>query len=186
MMFDDNGTPPGFEPNESQSMRYELDVLATDVTDVVGSTGGWLYDQVMAGWDVTVLLAAQHDVRPLHILGAKVVDLRDALTGPPRRPAAIAAPTALYRRDRGAREAVRSAIERGQVEITLWGHNCPRELSRLLTSTAHELSWSARVFKTRALAVAAGSAELVPPIEVFRTVTRNRHSMSGLFVVNLQ
>ncbi|WP_126315880.1 hypothetical protein [Mycobacterium neumannii] len=154
--------------------------MADDVTDLVGSAGGWLYDRVMAGWDVTVILSAQEDVRPIQILGAKFMDLRGALTGPPRQPAAIAIPAALYRRELSAREAVHAAVGR-RVEVTLWGQNCPRELSRLLTDTIHELSWAARIFKTRALAAAAGSAEFAPPKEVFRTVTRNRRSMGVLF-----
>ncbi len=37
-------------------MRYRLDVIAPSVIDAVQFTGGWLFDRVMAGWDVTVLI----------------------------------------------------------------------------------------------------------------------------------
>ena len=60
-------------------MRYRLDVVAADVADVVRCAGGWMYDRVMAGWDVTVLLADGADKRPLHILGVETADLESAL-----------------------------------------------------------------------------------------------------------
>ena len=50
-------------------MRYRLDVVAASVADVVRFAGGWMYDRVMAGWDVTVLLADDVDERPLRVLG---------------------------------------------------------------------------------------------------------------------
>ena len=37
-------------------MRYRLDVVAPTVLDAVMFAGGWVYDRVMAGWDVTVLI----------------------------------------------------------------------------------------------------------------------------------
>ena len=61
----------GVEPD----MRYRLDVVASNVVDVVKFAGGWLFDRAMAGWDVTVLLTDHPDDRPLHILGAQTLDL---------------------------------------------------------------------------------------------------------------
>ena len=52
-------------------MRYRLDVVAPSVLDAVRFAGGWIYDRVMAGWDVTVLIGTDEDVRPLEILGAE-------------------------------------------------------------------------------------------------------------------
>ncbi len=52
-------------------MRYRLDVVARDVSEVVRFAGGWLVDRVMAGWDVTVLISADEDTRPLEILGVE-------------------------------------------------------------------------------------------------------------------
>ncbi len=54
-------------------MRYRLDVVAPTVLDAVRFAGGWVYDRVMAGWDVTVLVGADEDARPLEILGAEVL-----------------------------------------------------------------------------------------------------------------
>ena len=44
-------------------MRYRLDVVAPTVLDAVRFAGGWVYDRVMAGWDVTVLIGTDEDVR---------------------------------------------------------------------------------------------------------------------------
>lgn len=41
---------------EYAMLTYRLDVIATDVADVVRSAGGWLYDRVGAGWEVNVLV----------------------------------------------------------------------------------------------------------------------------------
>src|SRR5689334_18192410 len=60
-------------------MRYRLDVVGPSVADVVRFAGGWMYDRVMAGWDVTVLLADRENERPLHILGVATADLESAL-----------------------------------------------------------------------------------------------------------
>ena len=60
-------------------MRYRLDVVAPTVLDAVQYAGGWVYDRVMAGWDVTVLVANDDDVRPLKILGADTLDLESVL-----------------------------------------------------------------------------------------------------------
>ena len=54
-------------------MRYRLDVVAANAADAVRFAGGWMYDRVMAGWDVTVLVADRSDDRPLHILGVEMI-----------------------------------------------------------------------------------------------------------------
>ena len=41
-------------------MRYRLDVVAANAADAVKFAGGWMYDRVMAGWDVTVLSGRSH------------------------------------------------------------------------------------------------------------------------------
>jgi hypothetical protein len=38
-------------------VRYRLDVVAATVADAVAAAGGWMFDRVMAGWDVRVMLA---------------------------------------------------------------------------------------------------------------------------------
>ncbi len=67
-------------------MRYRLDVVAPTVLDAVRFAGGWIYDRVMAGWDVTVLIRDDEDVRPLEILGAEVRDLESVLEAWEERP----------------------------------------------------------------------------------------------------
>jgi hypothetical protein len=53
--------------------------MAPTMVGVVRSAGGWLFDQVMAGWDVTVLTTDDADARPAHILGARAGDLEAVL-----------------------------------------------------------------------------------------------------------
>ncbi|HWF27336.1 MAG TPA: hypothetical protein VG327_02980, partial [Mycobacterium sp.] len=56
---------------DGECLRYRLDVVAASTVDVVQSAGGWLYDRVMAGWEVTVLLPHSCDSRSLRILGVR-------------------------------------------------------------------------------------------------------------------
>ena len=66
--------------------KYQLDVTACDVADVVRHAGGWLYDRARAGWDVTVVVTGDCDVTPLRILGVRTerADADDDATAPPR------------------------------------------------------------------------------------------------------
>lgn len=92
-------------------MRYRLDVVAATVIDVVRFAGGWIFDRSMAGWDVTVLVADHPDVRPLQIVGARVLDLEDALTSVQSRPRpqALAAAADLFGCDPRVRQGVLQA-----------------------------------------------------------------------------
>ena len=60
---------------DGECLRYRLDVVAVSAGDVVQSAGGWLYDRVMAGWEVTVLLPHSCDSRSLRILGVRTSEL---------------------------------------------------------------------------------------------------------------
>ena len=106
-------------------MRYRLDVVASSVVDVVRFAGGWLFDRSMAGWDVTVLDLADHpDVRPLQIIGARMLDLECALAsvgGVRPRPQALAAAADLVGCDSRVRQGVLQALDHGVTEVTLWG-----------------------------------------------------------------
>ena len=64
---------------DDECLRYRLDVVAANPVDVVQSAGGWLYDRMMAGWEVTVLLPDGFDTRPLRILGVRTSDLQAEL-----------------------------------------------------------------------------------------------------------
>src|SRR5437588_12785198 len=57
-----------------ECLRYRLEVVAVSALDVVQSAGGWLYDRVMAGWEVTALLPHGCDTRSLRILGVRAFD----------------------------------------------------------------------------------------------------------------
>jgi len=152
-------------------MRYRLDVVAPTVLDAVKFAGGWVYDRVMAGWDVTVLIGDDADVRPLEILGAQVRDLESILASWEDRPhpQTIAVAADLFDRDSRVRKGVLTALEQGATEVTLWGERLPAELDDSVDSVRHQLSAAARAFKAQALAAANDSAAgAVGDTETFR------------------
>jgi hypothetical protein len=156
-------------------MRYRLDVVASSVIDVVRFAGGWLFDRAMAGWDVTVLLpdhSAEHaDDRPLHILGARTIDLEYALAsvGNRPRPQALAAAADLFGCDPRVRRGVLQALDHGVTEVTLWGETWPAELDDSVGLVQHRLSTAAQTFKAQALAAAASPASSIGVVETFRS-----------------
>jgi hypothetical protein len=137
-------------------MRYRLDVVAPTVLDAVKFAGGWVYDRVMAGWDVTVLIGDQGDVRPLEILGAETRDLESVLGAWEDRPhpQTVAVAADLFDRDSRVLQHVRNALEQGATEVTLWGDGLPAEVDHSVDSVQHQLSAAARAFKAKALAAA--------------------------------
>ncbi|WP_197380331.1 hypothetical protein [Mycolicibacterium mengxianglii] len=156
-------------------MRYRLDVIATDVVEVVQYAGGWLFDRAMAGWDVTVLMnGTGYDPLPLQILGAEVLDLEAAIEMDSRRPRpdALAVATDAYGRDSRVQQGVRLALDSGHTEVTLWGQAWPAELAST-GSVEHRLSVAARAFKARALAAVAQPVESISGVEVFRSGTHS-------------
>ncbi|MDT5010782.1 MAG: hypothetical protein QOH57_2399 [Mycobacterium sp.] len=148
-------------------MRYRFDVVCANVADVVSFAGGWVFDRVMAGWDVTVLVDGQRDLRPIHILGADILDLETALaTWQERpRPHALAVSMELIEADPRIRQRVQDALDHGTTEVTMWGDRWPADLDRGVDSVEHRLSAAARAFKAQALAaldlpaLAVGAAE---------------------------
>jgi hypothetical protein len=138
--------------------------------EVVRLAGGWLFDQVMAGWDVWVLTAEHTDSRPLRILGAHAVDLDCAMSAPDPgpRPEAIAVHADLYRSDARVRRMVVEALTEGLAEVRLWGGQDTAGAGRGPGSVRHELSVAARAFKAQALAAASVPAAPGEVAEVFR------------------
>lgn len=157
-------------------MRYRLHVVAASVADVVRFAGGWLFDRAMAGWDVTVLLTDHPDDRPLKILGARTLDLEDALatidSGADSlpRPQALAAAADLFECDQRVRQGVLQALDQGVTEVTLWGETRPSDLDDNFGLVQHRLSTAAQTFKAQALAAVSNLAE-VPENSIGHTET---------------
>jgi hypothetical protein len=146
----------------SMLFRYQLNVIAASVADVVQSTAGWLFDRRMAGWDVNILLPDPNDARALRILGARSVDLHAGLAcflRGPVRAAALAVATDLLAIDERIQEEVQQAMRSGLTEVTLWGDSRPANVGAQVASTEYRLSAAARVFKGEAM-VAAGLVDL--------------------------
>ncbi|ORV81099.1 hypothetical protein [Mycolicibacterium iranicum] len=151
-------------------MRYRLDVVAPTVLDAVRYAGGWIYDRVMAGWDVNVLVGTEEDVRPLQILGAETLDLESVLEAWEQRPhpQTVAVAADLFGQDDRVRRGVLGALDQGATEVTLWGAELPAELGSSVDAVEHRLSAAARAFKAQALAAArGGDGVAVASTEVF-------------------
>jgi hypothetical protein len=145
---------------------------------VVQSAGGWLFDQVMAGWDVTVITADHSDSRPLEILGVRGRDLESTLALPVLGPClqAIAVREDLYESDARVRRMVHRAFDEGRAEVRFWGGVRPEERADRAQPLSHRLSRAARAFKAHALAAAAVPAP-AQDVEVFRRGDVGRPSL---------
>ncbi|MBW8482631.1 hypothetical protein [Actinomadura parmotrematis] len=148
-------------------------MLAPDPADAVHAAGGYLFDRVMAGWDVTVLVAGGADPRPLRILGARTVDLDAALDAPVRSPwpDAVALGAALYETDARVRELVDRAAGDGRAEVRMWGGPAPGGADGAEDrdgALRHRLSVAARAFKAEALQAASASGRRDEAVETFR------------------
>lgn len=139
------------------------------MADVVSHAGGWLFDRVMAGWDVTVLVADSDATRPLDILGVRVVDLEAGLArreGHPM-PQSLALDAQLYATEPRVRERLRHVLEHElSEEVTLWGDGVA--VDRPVDSVRHPLSYAARAFKAQAMAAMAAPGQ-VDPAELFHS-----------------
>ena len=152
------------------SLRPRLTTIAPSTAEAVRCSGGWLFDQVMAGWDVTVVAVNMGDPRPLEILGVRARELDVIYEVPILGPClqSIAVRTDLYHSDERVRRFVLSAAETGGTEIRLWGDLWPEDFDGRADSVSHRLSLAARAFKAQAMAAADLSAEPAADIEVFR------------------
>jgi hypothetical protein len=161
--------------------KYELDVTACEVTDLVRHAGGWLYDRSMAGWAVTVALPGELvDDSPLRILGLSTERAEDDDDdGTPAHAPALAASVEALAANRMLRADVLRAMNRGLVEVTLWGSSAGAQgraeptrqfsvngLGGRVEPTQHVLSAAARAFKVHALR-AVGLDEPVGAVETF-------------------
>jgi hypothetical protein len=150
-------------------VRYRLVIVASSMLDAVRHTGGLLFDRVMAGWDVVVLLEDYSNLRPLQILGAETVDLASGLEWQGRgiHPQAVAVAADLFERDTRIRDGFVENLDRGETELTLWG-DTPTDIDQRIDVVQHRLSLAARAFKAHALAAAAAPVA-VDPFETYRS-----------------
>lgn len=141
---------------DGECLRYRLDVVAASAVDVVQSAGGWLYDRVMAGWEVTVLLPHNRDSRSLRILGVRTSELQAqfASTGTGSSSHSLAVSAEAFAAHQRVRDKVLSALDNGLTEVALWGDGWPLAVNRTMTRAQHVLSAAARTFKGYALAAA--------------------------------
>ncbi|SPM29492.1 hypothetical protein [Mycobacterium terramassiliense] len=150
---------------DGECLRYRLDVVAASAADVVQSAGGWLYDRVMAGWEVNVLLPHGCDTRALRILGVRPL----ASDGQPdpagARSHSLAVSAEAFAADPRVREKVLEAIGDRLTEVALWGDGWPLAVDRGMTQAQHVLTTAARRFKGYALAAAGISCDTVDPTE---------------------
>lgn len=151
--------------------RYQLDVVGADVADVVASAGGWLFDRVMAGWDVRVATADTEDLAALQILGVQPVALK-AMVDTGSAPTALAVAGALCSADDRIRDALAASVRSARTEVTVWGDLWVPGVGRTGDEVRHELSAAARVFKAQA-ALAARLDPVVAGFEVFRSYGRS-------------
>jgi hypothetical protein len=142
-----------------------LDVLAASTADVVASAGGWLYDRVMAGWEVTVLLPHGCDTRALRILGVRPVDADERPDPAGAASHSLAVSAEAFSADARVREQVLEAMGDRLTELALWGDGWPLAVDRAMTRTQHVLSMAARRFKGYALAEAGIGCGPADPVE---------------------
>ncbi|WP_424749649.1 hypothetical protein [Mycobacterium sp.] len=142
-------------------MRCRINIVAPTVVEVVKHAGGWVFDRMMAGWHVVVIVGELVDDRPLRILGAKSLSFETAVRSHLlcEHPQSLAVPTDLFETDSQVRSWVLKALEHGLTQVALWGRSCPPELSDNVDIGQHRLTTAARAFKAQAL-VAAGVADV--------------------------
>ena len=174
------------------SLKPRVAVIGRDAAQVVRFSGGWMFDQALAGWDVNVLTLEDGNVRPLRILGANPHDLAPLLApgiAVGQCLHAVVVPAALYHAEEGVRRIARNAMEAGSAELLLWDEeqspagglpdpvpvgavHGPGGPAQGPVPVRHRLSLAARAFKAQALAAARvpDADAVVAEAEVFRSL----------------
>jgi hypothetical protein len=150
---------------DGECLRYRLDVVAGSAADIVQSAGGWLYDRVMAGWEVTALLPHGGENRPLRILGVQAFDHEERPAPTASASQSLAVSAEAFSADPLVREKVLASLGDRLTEVALWGDGWPLGVNRAMTRTQHVLSAAARRFKGYALASAGIACDSVGPTE---------------------
>jgi hypothetical protein len=153
--------------SDGECLRYRIDVVAASALDVVQSAGGWLYDRVMAGWEVTVLLPDGGDTRSLRILGVGVMNIESDFVSSAMasNSQTLAVSAEAFSADEWVRDKVLKSLDNRLTEVALWGEGWPLGVNRGLTRAQHLLSAAARKFKGYALVAAGIPCDSVDPTE---------------------
>lgn len=144
-------------------LRHRLALVAPDAADAVRHAGGWLFDRASNGWEVTACVTDARAADALRILGATVLDAAQALAAPVHDPwpMAVGVSVRSYRADERVRRGLLDCLDRGLVEVVVWGDDLPPELAERLAPSRHRVSVAARAFKSRALTAAGLPAETI-------------------------
>jgi hypothetical protein len=141
---------------------YRLNVIGADVADVVQSVGGWLYDQIAAGWQVLVSLAQPGDERALTILGVAEVTTGVSLGNEPN---SLAVSSQVLRHDDAVLGELLAILGDGSEDVTVWDSARPAEIDGRLSRVERRMSPAARAFKTHAVRAVTGSMVVVEDVE---------------------
>jgi hypothetical protein len=160
----------GGRPQRRGRGPHRLTVLAPTAVDVVAFAGGWLFDRVAAGWNVSVFLVEHSAEQSLRILGADNVDLCTAgmCAQQVRVGGAVALSTELVSDGHPFRPSLLRAFGARRTAVTLWGNSFPAELSCGADPLTYQLSTAAQAFKAHALVAAGAPREMARPTELFR------------------
>ncbi|WP_216905444.1 hypothetical protein [Nocardia noduli] len=156
-------------------------MIAADAADAARCAGGWVFDRTAAGWEVVALVADYTDIRPLQVVGAKVLDLEQTLARPPHHaePAAVVVSAEIYRGNDRVRARILQCLELG-TEVSLWGKDLPPELEDRMHSARHRVSVAARAFKAHALTRSGYPVPAIGHVEEFRTGTAATRLKNGV------
>ncbi len=168
---------PAVDAAPRRRLRYRLAVAAPSAAEAVRLAGGWLFDHVIAGWDVIVLTARPGDDRALRIIGATPLDLETALSTPRRgaRVDVVAAVASLYDEDERVRMRLRAAVDKGDVtDARLWDTREPLSAEDIGRRETYRPTTAARAFKAQALAAINARMTDDALTETFQSVPRAR------------
>lgn len=164
------------------SLRKRLVVFGPSVRDVVRLAGGWMFDRVTSGWDVTAVVADHPDLRPFQILGVRTLDLDAALATPAGpHPHELAVSVDLFVSDERVRSGLLGLLaKQGDMSISMWGEVWSGDMDEWFRPGEHRLSGAARAFKGRALAAASESVAAAGVTESIWTDLRRGPGDVGL------
>ncbi|WP_068186822.1 hypothetical protein [Mycobacterium sp. UM_CSW] len=135
----------------------QIYLLADNIGDVVRFAGGWTFDQVCAGFRVAILAKKTGNSQAARILGAQILELREALDNCDERPIAVVVASDLFVTDTNVAKHVRKVIAERTAVVATWG-SPGRPFARHAIPVQHRLSTAANLFKRQAFAAAGLSA----------------------------